>query len=60
MAGSFAQGCIQPLAEGLQQVEGHKGLDGAGKAAAVDPIGSPALEIVLAQCQAGMTFCRYI
>ena len=51
MAGPLAQCGIQPRAEGFQQVKGNKGLYGAGKAAAVHPVCTPVLEIVLAQRQ---------
>ena len=51
MTGPFAQSRIQSAAELLQQIKGHEGLDGAGKAAAVDPVSAAALKIVLAQGQ---------
>ena len=51
MAGALAQRGVHSGTEGFQQVKGNKGLDGPGKTAAVDPVGSPALEVVLAQRQ---------
>ena len=43
MAGPCAQHRIDAGPEGIQQVEGDKGLDRSGEAAAVDPVGPPAL-----------------
>ena len=52
MAGSLAQHRVDARPELLQQIEGDEGLDRSGEAAAVDPVGTPALEIVLTQGKA--------
>ena len=44
MAAARAQRALHLGSEGLQQVQGDKGLDGAGEAAAVDPAGAPAVQ----------------
>ena len=49
MAGSLAQNGIDADPETFQDLKGHEGLDGSGKAAAMDPVSALALEIVLAQ-----------
>ena len=51
MAGPFSQHGVNALAEIFQHIHGHKGLDGAGEAAAVNPLSTPALEVMLAQSQ---------
>ena len=43
MALSFSQGLFHPGLESLQHIQGHKGLDGPGKSAAVNAAGTAAL-----------------
>ena len=40
MAGTLAQNAINAFTKIFQKFKGHKGLDGTGKAAAVDPEGA--------------------
>ena len=49
MAGSLAQNGIDAGPETFQNLKGHEGLDGSGKAAAMDPVSALALQIVLTQ-----------
>ncbi len=51
MAGACAQSSIHARHKGIQNIIGHEGLDGAGKAAAMDPVSAPALEVMLAEGQ---------
>ena len=51
MACALTQGCIHTGNEGIQDLKGNKGLDGAGEAAAVYTESTLALEIMLAQSQ---------
>ena len=44
MAGAVPQDALHLRLEGFQQIQGHKSLDGTGKAAAVDPAGPPAIQ----------------
>ena len=45
MAGTLAQGTVDTGHEAVQQIIGHEGLDGAGEAAAVDTVGTPACQV---------------
>ena len=51
MAGAFTQNSIDAGAEGFQNFNGHKCLDRAGKAAAVDTVSTLALQEVFAHSQ---------
>ncbi len=47
MTPSITQNLLHPGLEALQHIQGHKGLDGPGKSAAVNPAGPPAIQQTL-------------
>ena len=51
MAASLTQHSLHAVAEVRQHILGHKGLDGAGKAAAVDTAGAPPTQPMADQTQ---------
>ena len=51
MAGALAGHSLHASHKAAENIQGDKGLNGAGKAASVDPAGSPALQQILCQGQ---------
>ena len=51
MAGTLTQSAVDAGNKSIQHIMGNKGLDGTGKAAAMDTVSAAAIQIMLAQGQ---------